>query len=1024
MRFLVLFVFTFLCINAFSQAIDQDYLKIVEWREIGPFRGGRSCAVTGVPGKPNLFYFGGTGGGVWKTIDGGRTWSNISDGFFGGSVGSISVAASDPNVIYVGGGEQTVRGNVSFGYGIWKSEDAGKTWKKSGLETSRHISRIRIHPNNPDIVFASVMGDLFKPTQDRGVYKSTDGGKNWKKVLFSNENSGAVDLVMDPSNHRTLFASTWNVRRTPYDLSSGGAGSALWKSTDSGETWSNISDAKGLPKGTLGIIGVTVSPLNSEKIYAIIEHEEGGIFSSSDGGKTWSAKSKDRSLRQRAWYYSRLYADTKDEEKLYVVNVSYHKSSDGGKTFSSNDAPHGDHHDMWIAPEDPNRIIMGDDGGAQISYDGGETWSTYHNQPTAQFYRIATDNNFPYRIYAAQQDNSTIRINHRSLGYEIGEKDWEETAGGESAHIAVDPLNNDIVYGSSYGGYLTRFNHKTKSERAVNIYPDDPMGHGAEGMKYRFQWNFPIFFSKHNPKKLFACSQHIHETTDEGQTWKIISPDLSRNEKEKLVSSGGPITKDNTGVEYYATIFAANESPKKEGIIWAGTDDGRIHVTQDGGKNWTEVTDSKLMPKYIMFNSVEPSRFDEGTCYVAGTSYKSGDYKPYLFVTKDYGKTWKKIVAGINEDHFTRVVREDEKDKNILYAGTESAMYYSTNQGESWQSLQLNLPIVPITDLHIKNNSLIAATQGRSIWMIDDLGLLHQQPKTKNSDAFLYKPKDAYRLPGGKMKDSKTSGTNQAAGVVVDFHLPAYDDKKDTVSLTFFEANGDSIITYSTISKDYKLEPKAGANHFNWNLDYPAAKKFDGMILWWASLAGPKAIPGNYSVEMKYKNKTQKQNFKLLQNPISEASQADIKEQYDFVKSINTKVDEAHKAIIDMRSLRSQFDDYKKKSDDKDINKQITLTDSLMLDVEKAIYQTKNKSNQDPLNYPIKLSNKLAHVNTLATINTGDYKPTASMYEVRDVLLGELKVQMDKWLSIKNNEIPILNKMIREKQVDAFILKK
>jgi photosystem II stability/assembly factor-like uncharacterized protein len=1007
-----------------APAADADPLKILEWRNIGPFRGGRSCAVTGVPGKPNLFYFGATGGGVWKTMDGGRTWSNISDGFFGGSIGSISVAASDHNVIYVGGGEKTVRGNVSFGYGVWKSEDAGKTWKKSGLETSRHVGRIRIHPTNPDIVYAAVMGDLFKPTQDRGVYKSIDGGKTWKKTLFANENAGAVDLVIDPTNHRIMYASTWNVRRTPYSLSSGGEGSTLWKSSDSGETWTNLNTMKGFPSGTCGIIGVTVSPLNGEKVYALIENENGGIFVSNDGGKTWTAQSKDRSLRQRAWYYTRIYADTKDENTLYVLNVDYHKSTDGGKTFTSSEAPHGDHHDLWIAPEDPTRMIIGDDGGAQVTYDGGETWSTYHNQPTSQFYRITTDNHFPYRIYAAQQDNSTIRIQHRSFGADITEDDWEETAGGESAHIAVDPKNNDIIYGGSYGGYLTRFNHTTKSERAINVYPDDPMGAGAEAMKYRFQWNFPIFFSKHNPKKFYACSQHLHLTEDEGQTFKIISPDLTRNEAEKLGSSGGPITKDNTCVEYYATIFAAGESPLKEGLIWAGTDDGRLHVTRDAGTTWTEVTDSKIMPKYLMFNSVEPSRFAEGTCYVAGTAYKSGDYKPYLFMTTDYGKTWKQITNGIASEHFTRVVREDEVNKNILYAGTETGMYYSTDQGSNWKSLQLNLPIVPITDIHIKQNSLIAGTQGRSIWLLDDLTLLHKQEEAKIQKMYLYPPKDDYRMSGFARKGSKTTGTNKAAGIDVAYHLADFDEKKDSVQLVFFEADGDTIITYSNKDKENKLEPQKGANHFLWNMNYKGARKFDGMILWWASLQGAKAIPGSYYVELHKNGQKQKQSFNILQNPLSESKPADIKEQFDFIKSINDKVDESHKAVIDIRVLRSQFEDFKKRTDNKEVLKSIAEIDSVMTDVEKMMYQTKNKSGQDPLNYPIKLTNKLAHINALATINTGDYKPTASMYEVRDVLLKELEVQLKRWAEIKTGSLPKLNTAIKSLATDTFLLDK
>ena len=580
--------------------ISERNYESLKYRSIGPHRGGRSSAVTGVPGKPNLFYFGSAGGGIWKTVDGGDTYENISDGFFGGSIGSVSVSKSDPNVIYVGGGEVTLRGNVSSGYGVWKSVNAGRTWSFSGLPKSRHIPRIVIDPKNHDIVYAAVLGNIYKPTEDRGVYKSVDGGQSWSRVLFSNKHSGAVELVIDPSNPRILYASTWRVNRTPYSFNSGGEGSALWKSTDQGKTWKKISTNKGFAVGVLGIIGVTVSPVNPQKIWAIVENEtSGGVYRSDDGGLSWSYINSSRSLRQRAWYYSKIYADTQDEDIVYVMNVSYHKSKDGGKTFESHDAPHGDHHDLWIAPENNQRMIIGDDGGAQISYDGGETWSTYYNQPTAQFYRVTTDNSFPYRIYSAQQDNTTLRIRHRSSGNGISEDDWEPTAGGESAHIAVDPLDNDIVYGGSYGGYLTRLNHKNNSERGINVWPDNPMGYGAEGMKYRFQWNFPIHFSKHNPKKLYTFSNHVHLSEDEGQSWKVISPDLTTNTPEKLKSSGGPITQDNTGVEYYCTIFAANESPIKEGLIWVGSDDGLLHLTRNGGENWENVT-PKNLPEWLM----------------------------------------------------------------------------------------------------------------------------------------------------------------------------------------------------------------------------------------------------------------------------------------------------------------------------------------------------------------------------------------------------------------------------------------
>jgi len=798
--FSILCFISFFNLETYGQNFNEDHYSSLEYRLVGPFRGGRSCAVTGVPNKPNLFYFGATGGGIWKTTNGGREWENISDGFFGGSIGSISVAENDPNVIYVGGGEKTVRGNVSSGYGVWKSVDAGKTWTSAGLKSSRHIPRIAIHPTDYNTVYAGVLGNIYKPTSDRGLYKSTDGGKTWNKILFSNEHSGVVDLKIDPTNPRIIYASTWRVQRTPYSLSSGGEGSALWKSTDEGKTWTEISTNKGFPEGILGIIGVTVSPVDNQRVWAMVENKDkGGLYRSDDGGKTWKQVNSERKLRQRAWYYTRVYADTKDINKVYVLNVRYHKSTDGGKTFSTHNAPHGDHHDLWIASENPDRMIIGDDGGAQVTYDGGETWSTYHNQPTSQFYRVTTDNAFPYRIYAAQQDNSTVRIPHRTNGWSISEDDWESTAGGESAHIAIDPEDNDIVYGGSYGGYLTRKNHRTGTNRAINVWPDNPMGSGAEGMKYRFQWNFPIIFSKHNPDRLYTFSQHVHVSENEGQSWKIISPDLTTNDPEKQKSSGGPITQDNTAVEYYCTIFAAQESSLQEGLLWVGSDDGLIHVTKDGGQNWENIT-PKGMPKWMMINSIEPSAFDAGTCYVAGTKYKTGDFAPYLYKTTDYGKSWTKITNGINGEHFTRVLREDPKKKGLLYAGTETGMYISFDDGKNWKPFQLNLPIVPITDLAIKDNNLIVATQGRSLWIIDDLTVIHQLYDEDTSKDLLFQPKDTYRMGGGSFSGSKTTGTNHPNGVITYFNLKDYKEE-DKVSLTYFDKKGDTIKTFKSTNK-------------------------------------------------------------------------------------------------------------------------------------------------------------------------------------------------------------------------------
>ena len=1022
-RFLII-LFSITClVQLDAQNFNEKNYKALEYRLIGPFRGGRSAAVTGVPNKPNLFYFGATGGGIWKTSNGGREWENISDGFFGGSIGAISVSKSDPNVIYVGGGEKTVRGNVSSGYGIWKSVDAGKTWTSSGLGKSRHIPRIAIHPTNSDIVYAGVLGNIYKPSQDRGLYKSIDGGKTWEKTLFSNEHSGVVDLIIDPTNPRIIFASTWRVQRTPYSLSSGGEGSALWRSTDSGETWKEVSKNEGFPKDTLGIIGVTVSPINNQRIWSIVENKDkGGLYRSDDGGDTWKEVNSERKLRQRAWYYTRVYADTKDVNKVYVLNVRYHKSVDGGKTFSTHNAPHGDHHDLWIAPENPDRMIIGDDGGAQVTYDGGETWSTYHNQPTSQFYRVTTDNHFPYRIYVAQQDNSTIRIPHRTDGRSISEDDWESTAGGESAHIAVDPEDNDIVYGGSYDGFLTRVNHKKNTVRAINVWPDNPMGHGAEGMKYRFQWNFPIIFSKHNPDRLYTFSQHVHVTENEGQSWKIISPDLTRNDPEKLKSSGGPITQDNTSVEYYCTIFTADESPLKEGLLWVGSDDGLIHLTKDGGKNWENVT-PKGMPEWMMINSIEPSIFDEGTCYVAGTKYKTGDFSPYLYKTTDYGKTWKKITNGINPEHFTRVLREDPKQKGLLYAGTETGMYISFDDGENWNSFQLNLPIVPITDITIKENNLIVATQGRSLWIIDDLTVIHQLYTSNTGNIRLYKPKDTYRMRGGSRENSKTAGTNHPNGVITYFNLDNFKET-DTISLTYFDSKGDTIKTFGNQQKENKLKVKKGANKFVWDMVYKGAEKLDGMILWWASLSGPKAIPGEYTVALNVNEESKSETFTILADPRSESTLVQMQQQFEFIESINKTMDEAHKSIKKIKKINKQLTafekQYKGNDEVKDLLEKAKKLKEQFSEIEEALYQTKNRSGQDPLNFPIKLTNKLGHLNSL--VSMGDFPPTEQDIAIKNELTQKIESQLSLFNTLVTDQISEFNKSFNAKSLNYVFI--
>ena len=1008
---------------------NEAYYEGMQWRNIGPFRGGRSAAVTGVNGKPNLYYMGATGGGVWRTTDAGNSWENISDGFFGGSIGAIAVSEWDNNVIYVGGGEVTVRGNVSSGYGMWKSVDAGKTWKSIGLVNSKHIPRIKIHPKNPDIVYAAVLGDLYKSSDDRGVYKSIDGGKTWKKKLFANKDAGVVDLTFDPNNPRVLYASTWRIRRTPYSLDSGGEGSALWKSTDEGETWTNISTNEGLPKGVWGISGVTVSPVNSDRVWLIVENEKGGVYRSDDAGKTWKKLNDSRKLRQRAWYYTRIYADTQDEDKVYVLNVRYHRSKDGGKTFQEYNAPHGDHHDLWIAPEDGQRMIIGDDGGAQVSFDAGENWTTYLNQPTAQFYRVTTDNHFPYRIYGAQQDNSTVRIAHRTNGGSITESDWESTAGGESAHIAIDPSDNDIVYGGSYDGFLTRVNHKTGEIRAVNVWPDNPMGHGAEGMKYRFQWNFPIFFSPHNAKKLYTTSNHLHVTENEGQSWKIISPDLTRNDPSKLKSSGGPITQDNTSVEYYCTIFAAIESPYEEGLIWTGSDDGLVHVTRDGGENWSNVTPAG-MPEWMMINSIEADPFVKGGAYIAGTRYKLGDFTPYLYKTKDYGKTWTKITNGIDNNYFTRVVRADPNRKGLLYAGTEGGMYVSFDDGASWQTLQMNLPIVPITDLAVKNNNLIAATQGRSFWMLDDLTVFHQLNNNNIGDVHLFKPMPSYRMSGGSRGESKYNGKNHPGGVLTYFYLKNNPEKNDTITLGFYEKSGDLIRMFSTHpDKDNNegelKDLKQGLNQFSWNMRYQGAESFKGMILWWASLDGPKALPGTYVAKLNSIGNEVETKFEIIKDPRSSSSDAELKEQFDFLITVKEKLSETNLAVKKIREARNQINlvtervkSFENMEDVMDTSKYIL---NKMKVIEEELYQTKNQSRQDPLNYPVRLNNKLGHLNSLMAM--GDYKPTdqavAFLKEVTG-LIDEQLLALDK---ILKEDISMFNNLVKEKSIDAIILK-
>lgn len=1012
---------------------DAVFYSKIKYRSIGPYRGGRSAAATGSYKSRTTFYFGGTGGGVWKTIDGGSNWKNISDKYFGGTIGAVAVAPNDETIVYAGEGENTMRGNVAEGLGgIWRSDDAGKSWRNLGLKDGRHIIRIIIHPKDPNTVWVAVMGHLFGPNRERGVYKTTDGGKTWKNTLFVNNQTGCSDLVIEPGNPSVLYAGMWRVIRTPHSMESGGDGSGLYKSIDGGETWKSIAANKGLPKGTWGIVGVAVAPSNTEKVYAIIENASGGLFASADGGETWTLTSNDNNIRQRAWYYTKVFVDPKNENLVYCPNVAFMRSRDGGKTFQSVNTPHGDHHDLWIDPEDGNRMIVADDGGAQISFDGANNWSSLNNQPTGQFYRVSTDNSFPYRILGAQQDNSTVRIKSRTSGAGITERDWESTAGNESGYVQADPLNPDIVYGGNYGGYLSRLDHKTGENRAISVWPDNPMGAGADVLKYRFQWNFPFFFSPHNPKKLYAGGNHLFVTENEGQSWETISPDLTTNDKSRQASSGGPITKDNTSVEYYCTIFTAAESVLEKDLLWTGSDDGLIHVSKDGGKNWENVTPPEA-GKWMMWNCIETDYFKKGTAYFVGTKYKLDDYAPYIFKTEDYGKTWKRITNGIDNTHFTRVIRADRRRPGLLFAGTEFGMYISYDDGANWKKFQLNLPVVPITDMTIKENDLVISTQGRSFWVIDDLSLLQQKDASllhKNLQVFAVN--DAYRMEGGGRRGSRGGGgalqnigQNPANGVVFNYHLKDATDSS-VLSITVFDKQHTPIKTFSTKAKEPtdKIDCNDGMNQFVWDMNYPPAEKVDGLILWNGSIGTTKVAPGKYSARFRYGKDSVDVPFLVKANPNYQMTEADYDAQTAYLLQVRDKFSEVQKAIKNIRTVRIQISEFTARIDaetNKDVKKLADSVNKQMTAVEEALYQTKSKSGQDVLNFPIRLNDKLAGLYGVAA--SGQNPPSKQVREAFIELGGLADIQLEKLKMIMNTNLKALNKMINEKQLPLIGIK-
>ncbi len=1036
-----------------QQPAPPDPLKALQFRSIGPYRGGRVTAVSGVVSQPMVYYFGATGGGVWKTTDCGINWEVASDdSVFGtGSVGAIGLSDSDPNTIYVGMGESPVRGNVSHGDGVYKSTDAGKTWRQVGLEDTRQIARVRVHPKNADIVYVAALGHIWGPNDQRGVFRSKDGGANWERILFRSDKAGASDLIFDPSNPNILYAGFWEVYRKPWTLESGGPGGGLFKSTDGGDTWTELTRNEGLPKGTVGKVGITVSPANPDRVWAIIEAEDGGVFRSDNAGRTWTRINEERRLRQRAWYYTRIYADPKNAEVVYVLNTGFYKSNDGGRTYVSIAVPHVDNHDLWIAPDDPARMINNNDGGANVSFNAGKSW-TDQDQATGQFYRVALDNEFPYNIYGAQQDNSTVRIPSRTADGSIDREHWFAVGGGESGWIAPSPKDSLIVYAGSYGGLLTRYDHRTGQQRNISPYPNNPMGAGAEASKYRFQWNFPISFSPHESNTLYAAANVLFRTTNEGQSWEAISGDLTRNDTTKQGASGGPITKDNTSVEYYNTIFALMESPIQKGLIWAGSDDGLVHVTRDAGKKWENVTPAKsIMPEWIQINSLEASPNDPASAYLAATMYKWDDNRPYLYKTNDYGKTWKKITSGIPDHAFTRVIREDPNRRGLLYAGTETGLYASFDDGATWMSMQLNLPVVPITDLavHKREQDLVVATQGRSFWILDDLPVIHQlrdAGKPGNLATNLFQPEGFYRTQGGggnPLPATATVGQNPANGVVVYYSLE--EKPKSELTLEFLDASGKSVRKFTAPAPRASGAPPApggeesgvfggggapvstdvGLNRFVWDMRYAEAVRFPGMILWAGETRGPRVVPGKYQVKLTVDGKTMVQSFEVKADPRLSVTAVDYAKQLELGLKIRDKLSETHDAIIQIRDVRRQVDDVLKRVKEQPshtvINDAAVRLNKSLAAIEETLYQTRNQSSQDPLNSPIRLNNKLAALGGVVT--RGESAPNEQSLTVYNELAVQIDAELQRLALVMKNELPAFNQLVRDQNIPAVVIK-
>jgi len=1004
---------------------DSTLFKALKYRLIGPFRGGRCTAVAGVPNKPLTFFMGTTGGGVWKTEDGGGSWNNISDGYFDvGSIGSVEVSLFDPNVIYVGTGSASPRGNVSAGRGIYKSTDGGESWTKVGLEEAGQLGKIQIHPQNPDVLYVAALGNIFGPNPERGVFRSRNGGQSWEKVLFINDSTGAIDLVMDPNNPRILYAGTWQVERKPWTLIDGGKGSGLYKSTDGGDSWKRLEG--GLPSGVIGRVGVAVSPVNSQRVWTIMEHieeDKGGIYLSEDGGNKWKRINRKHDYRQRAWYYSRLFADPQQEHTVYVLNTGFYKSLNDGVNFERISVPHGDNHNLWINPNNSDIMIQSNDGGANVSYNGGKTWSTQRNQPTAELYRVTVDNQFPYRVYGAQQDNSTISVPSQGLADFDPIQDWYAVGGGESGHIAVHPENPDVVYAGNYIGIMTQLDRSQGHIRNIEVYPE--LNDGVEGrdLKYRFQWNAPIRFSPHNPDLLYYTSNYVHKSTDGGQSWEVISPDLTQNIDKYLDIPGGPIQHDNTGVELYCTIFAFEESPLEEGVLWAGSDDGLLHISRDGGQNWENIT-PKNMPAEGTVNAIDPSPHQEGKAYVSVYRYRDNDFTPYVFRTENYGKSWKLLTDdenGIPANHFVRVVREDPDREGLLYAGTEFGMYVSLDDGANWQPFQLNLPITPITDLKVHHQDLVVATQGRSFWILDNLTPLHQlSSEVAQANAHLFEPATAYRTQIRGYRGENVP-ENKAKGAVIYYSLS---EPQDSITLTISDNKNQVIETFSSTKDDDELSAEAGLQRFVWDLKYPEPDLIDGAVMSMSYTDGPTAVPGTYQVTLSVNGEEMSQPLAVKADPRWESTTEDLQAQFDLARSVRDSLTSVHDMIRSIRSLRTQVKEIARRSEQADYNVDLKRDCQDLVKkltgLEEELIQTRSESSQDPINYPVKLDNQYSYLYTV--VHSQDAYPTRGCYKRFEDLNEELAQHRQQFNQLVESDLKAFEQKIETAGIPRLIM--